>query len=323
MTAPKFRAPNQIVEVTRRTSHRQMLLRPGEDTRELIGYMFGKALLDTGQEPIVFCAMSNHHHSIQLDPAGRRSAFMQLFNSNLARKRNLQLGRRENLWSSSQPGDMVLLDVESVVRKIVYVAVQAVKANCVEHAGEWTGFQILPRDWGKPMRFKRPEFCGPEMPEFVEFTPMPPPSFRHLPLPDVIAFFEDLIAKEEKRIASKRTSPVLGIEYCEAISPFSFPATDSEMRVLNPKFSCSDKVRLFRALNRQRRFTQRHRFARTRFRDGEKDVVFPAGTLQMRCQSGARCAPYCEDDPRHSSNEWSPNLHELWDAWQQNQRSVA
>ncbi len=300
-----------------------MLMRPGEDTCNLAGYMFGKAVQDTGQEPIVFCMMSTHHHSMQVDPEGRRSEFMQRFNSNLARKRNLQLSRRENLWSSAQPGDMAILGMDDIVRKVVYVALQAVKANCVEHAHEWTGFQILPRDWGKPMRFERPEFCGPDMPEFVEFTPMPPPGFRHLPLDEVIAFFEDLIAAEEDRLANERTKPVLGIEYCESVSPFSTPDTPSPMRTLNPKFACSDPVRLSEALRSQRNFTQRHRFARTEHRNGNRKVVFPAGTLQMRVESGVECTEVRSNDPRCTSCEWTPHLHKLWDDWDERRRHAA
>lgn len=315
MTDPKESHAGQVAELARRTSHRQFVWRPGDDTRELFGYMFGKAANDCGQLAHVACCMSNHVHTVLTDQTGLRSKFMQQLYSNSARKRNLSLNRRENLWAPGQPGDMVILDLEKIIERVLYVALQPVAAGCVERAEEWTGFQILPRHWGKPMQFERPEWCGSSMPEVVEFTPMPPPGFEHLPLDKVIDFFEDLIAQEEKRYAKKRTRPVLGIEYCEAISPFYTPKTSAPMRTLNPRFCTSDTKVLFRALQRLRRFRSEHRAALAGLRAGDRDVVFPAGTVKMVRLAGVSCRECGPDHPFHTRTTWTAEVQTMWDDW--------
>jgi len=277
--------------------------------------MFGKALQDCGQLAHAACLMSNHPHMLVTDQTGLRSKFMQQLFSNSARKRNLQLNRRENLWASGQPGDMTILDLDTIIERVLYVALQPVAAGCVERADEWTGFKILPRDWGKPMRFERPEWCGRTMPEYVEFTPMPPPGFDHLPLEQVIAFFEDLIAREEKRYAQKRVGPVLGIEYCEAIDPFSTPRTPAPMRTLNPRFSTSDPKLLIRALQRQRQFRGEHRFALAGLQAGQRDVVFPAGTVKMVHLANVDCRPCPADHPLRTRTIWTMSVQAMWDDW--------
>ncbi len=315
MTPPKRHLPGQFVEITRRTAHRQFLLRPGKDTRDLVGYMYGKALLDHDQTASAAFCMSNHVHSAQLDREGTRSGFMQQFFSNTTRKRNLQLDRRENLWVVGEPGDMVLLELQEIVDKIVYVCLQAVAAGCVEKATDWSGFKILPKDWGKPMRFPRPKHCGKDMPAFVEFTPMPPPGFEHLPLAEVIAFFEHLIAKAEERYARNRKVPVLGIKACEARSPFHLPTTKAAIGELNPQFSSRNKKAIVEALRHQRACRQAHRLALNAFQNGKRDVVFPSGTLLMARRAGVRCAAIDRDDPHLTRAKWTASLQKQWDDW--------
>lgn len=315
MTRPKEHHPGQLAELTRRTAHRTFFWRPGADTRELYGYMFGKAANDHGQLAHAACLMSNHTHMLMTDATARRSDFMQQLFSNATRKRNLQLNRRENIWAPQAPGDMVVLDLEKTIQRVLYIALQPVAAGCVERVEDWTGFQILPRHWGKPMRFERPEQCGPDMPEFVEFTPMPPPGFDHLPLAQVIAFFEDLIAREEKRIAKERRGPVQGIDVCEATSPFYTPKTAAPMRTLNPRFCTSNPTMLIRALEHQRRFLGEHRASLNDFRGGDRDVTFPAGTLQMVRLSGATCVFCGPDHPMRTDASWTAGVQAMWDDW--------
>jgi REP element-mobilizing transposase RayT len=315
MSKPKQQLPGQCAEISRRTGHRTYYWRPGEDTRDLFGYMFAKALNDTGQQAHVASLMSNHTHILLTDVEGSRSKFMQQLFSNSARKRNLQLNRRENIWAPGAPGDMAVLEVEKIVERVLYVALQAVAAGCVERVEDWTGFRILPRDWGKPMVFRRPRWCNDDMPEFVEFTPMPPPGFQHLLLDEVIAFFNDLIARKERRYARKRKRSVLGIEVCEAMSPFYTPKTNAPMRTLNPRFSAADKSLIFRALQRQRRFRNEHRESLDQFRNGRRNAEFPAGTIQMARLAGATCKSAGANHPFQTRTSWTAGLRAQWDDW--------
>ena len=297
----------------RRTTQRMFLLRPGRDTRNLFGYMFVKAALDYGIVPHVASLMSNHFHAMVYDTYGIRSKFRQQALSNVARKRNLELDRRENLWATGDgKSDMAVLDMKKLVDQVLYICVQPVTAHLVERCGDWTGFQILPRDWGKPMRFRRPDRCGPDMPEYVEITPMPPPGFEHMPLQEVIDFFEEMIDHEERRIARRRKGPVLGIAVCEAQSPFRTPKSKSPMRTLNPRFTSSDRERILRAKQQLRDFNLWHRNALNRFRDGERDVVFPPGTIQMRYRAGVIRGVAAIDHPLHLDTQWPDILTSTW-----------
>jgi putative transposase len=323
MTKPKQHHPGQLAEMSRRTTHRTFFWRPGADTRELFGYMFGKYANDYAQLAHVACCMSNHAHLLNTDQKGLRSDFMQQLFSNSTRQRNLQIDRRENIWVVGPPGDMAIFDQEKIIERVLYIALQPVAAGCVERVEDWTGSQILPRHWGKPMKFKRPEHCGPDMPEFVEFTPMPPPGFEHLPLEDVIAFFEALIAREEKRYAKKRRGPVIGIEVCEAMSPFRTPKTKAPMRTLNPRFSTSDPNLLIKALEHQRRFRSEHRVASLEFRNGNREVVFPAGTVQMARLAGVSCASCGPNHPMSTRTTWTGAVQRMWDDWLRGRRRAA
>jgi hypothetical protein len=316
MTQPKQILPGQFVEICRRTTQRTFFWRPGADSRELFGYMFGKAVNDHDQTAHAAAVLSNHAHIGVTDNQGKRSGFMQQLFSNTARKRNLQLKRQENLWSSGAPGDMAVLDIPKLIERLLYIFLQPVAAGLVERVGDWTGFMILPRHWGKKMTFHRPALCGESMPETVEFTPMPPPGFDHLPLEDVIAFFEDLIEQEERRYARLRKGrPVIGIAVCEAMSPFHQPKTDSPIGTLNPRFTTSDPILLIRALESLRRFKGEHRRCRIAFLSGKRDVVFPEGTFQMVHSCGVACTPCSPNHPMLLDTTWTPAVQAMWDDW--------
>ena len=316
MTAPKRRIAGQTTEITRCTTHRQHLLRPDDELRNTAGYMYGKACEDHGQIPHVASMISTHCHLFQTDTTGRRDRFMQQFFSNVSRKHNIALNRRENLWRVGEPGDNVALTLDDVIARTLYTILQPVAAGLVKHASEWTGFQILPRDWGKELVFTRPPDCGPNMPEKVVIRPQPPPGFEDFPLDQVIAFFEDLVARAERDIAKRRRGrPVVGIKACEAISPFAVPKTSQPMRTLNPRFSCKDRVRARRAIQAMKRFKADYKQARKAFCDGNRKQVFPSGTLQMVDRASVEVAPTQPDDPHRTDVTWTAAVQAQWDEW--------
>ena len=315
MTKAKEAHPGQLAVIMQRANQRRFVWRPGKDTRELFGYMFFKAAIDHEVEPIVASLMSNHVHAMVLDHHGNRSDMMQQAFSTAARKRNLELDQRGNLWVTRQPSDMPVLDLEKVVQQVVYIAVQPVAAGLVAHATDWTGFKILPSDWGKTLRFKRPLACGPDMPEFGEYTPLPPPGFRHLPLADVIAFFEAKIAEKEREYAKRYKGRFRGIALCEMTSPYATPHTKAEMRTRNPRFTSADPKLVRAAQARLKEFYVEHRQALHAFRDGDRDVLFPAGTIQMARRAGACCAVAAGDHPLSLQLSWPQTLQSSWDTW--------
>lgn len=312
MTQPKRHIAGQTAFMTRRTFHGTYFLRPGEDTRELAGYLFARAARSTGLKVHGAMMMSNHGHNVSTDPNAARSKFMQRFHSQMGIKRNLQLGREDSLWDCKEAGDMALLDLKKIIDKLIYTFTQPVKDGCVDRVEEWTGFMILPRHWGKEMKFRRPDVVGDSLPEYETLTPQPPPGFEHLPLEDVIAFFEDLIRKEEDRLRSLREGPPMGIEACEAMDPFFVPTKKRPRSTLNPRYSGSDATRLRVALNHYFAWRRVHRRMRQLLAEGHQDVVFPAGTKQMARLAHVKVAAVEPGDPHLPDLDWPTELIEEW-----------
>ena len=209
MSSPKQHIAGQTVHITRRTTQRKFLLRNSEEgyVKNAAGFVFALAVLLHGQIPHALTLMSNHTHICLTDSTGKRSKFMQRFHALLAKIMNKKLGRRENFWSSNEPGNTWLLDTPKIVETLLYIWLNPVRAGLVERVAQWDQFQILPKHWGKTMRFYRPDYfrdTDPNIPEFIEFIPQPPPGFEYYPLEEVVAFFEKRIAEEEEALMIAR-----------------------------------------------------------------------------------------------------------------------
>ena len=244
--------------------------------------------------------MSNHTHICQTDTTGDRAKFKQTFYGLVAKVTNKELNRRENVWSAHAPGDTVLLDTEKVGDTMVYIWLNPVAAGLVERVEHWDHFQILPKHWGKVMRFKCPDDFregNPTLPEFIEFTPMPPPGFDHLPLEEVVAYFEKRIEAEEERYMiarRKKNKKVLGMEKCYDISPNANPAKSVSMFTRNPKFSSTFPERIVNAIEALRSFRRLYKKRLEGLKNNSKDL-FPAGTIQIKNLLCIDCLPVWDD----------------------------
>ena len=59
---------------------------------------------------------------------------------------------------------------------------------------------------------------------------------------------------------------------------------------MSPKLACLNKWRRIERLQANKLWLSEYRAARTRRSDGDRDVVFPAGTYQLRVLHGVKCA---------------------------------
>ena len=315
MSKPREYHPGQLVMITQSTFGQKYYFPPGEESRELFGYMLGKSCNDHNIDIHVGFLMSNHAHLLVTDHGAKRGAMMQQAFSNIARKRNLELDKDSKIWSDLPPNVMAVLDLTKAIEQTLYIALQAVAAGLIDRVDEWSGFMVLPKHWGTPMRFKRHKYCGDTMPEDGVFTPMPPPGFENLPLPQVQQFFEERIRELEREYAAKRKGPGVGIRACEAMSPLKSPKKKHKRGRRTPTFTTTDPLRVQMAIARQREFRAWHRQARTEFRKGNHDTEFPAGTVQMAKRAGCRCATAAADHPLHYDKTWSHELQSSWDTW--------
>jgi hypothetical protein len=94
-------------------------------------------------------------------------------------------------------------------------------------------------------------------------------------------------AREERLATGGR---VAGRRRILAASAFDRPTTHEPRGNLRPHVACLNRERRIRELVALRRFRVAHAEARRQFAAGQRDVLFPAGTFQMRVLFGARCA---------------------------------
>ena len=141
MTLPRRVVPGQFLMITRRCTQRQFLLTPDDTTNDAFLYCLALAAQRYGVDVILPCVMSNHHHTEVFDRLGRSPEFTEYLHKLLARCQNRYLGRSENFWSSQQPSVVVLGDREDVIRKLVYIANNPIKANLVDRIHQWPGVE--------------------------------------------------------------------------------------------------------------------------------------------------------------------------------------
>lgn len=308
MTLPNRHLAGQIAHLTRRTTQRQFLLKNDKKNRAKneLGYLLGLTALRHDQTPHALVIMSNHTHICITDNNGRRSDFKRDFHHLTTKVINKRLERRESLWSSSAPGDTVLLDTQKVIDTMLYIWLNPVAAGLVSKVQHWKHFCILPRHWGKKMRFKQPDYFrkrknSDHLPEFIEFTPMPPAMFDHLPLDEVIAMFEGWIKEGEKRIRAERKKKhgeknIIGMKACFEQSHFATPETPAKRNALNPRFSSTCVKKIAAAIVAMRTFWRVYKKRWEGFLEGST-ARFPAGTVSMVLRFNRPCCNLGNADP--------------------------
>ncbi|RAL20615.1 hypothetical protein DL240_16420 [Lujinxingia litoralis] len=293
MTRPRRHLKDQVVMLTRRCFERRFFLRPDTTINAIAAYEFARAGQRHGVAIHAVMVMSNHPHLIVTDARGRRSDFMRDALSGIARARNADLGRRSYFWDDRPYCDTVLLERQAQERKLLYTWLNPVRAGLVERAEDWPGFKILPRDWGKPVKVPRPgAFYGRRSPEFIEFTPQPPPGYEDMSLSEVRAHFEGLLKEAEDEIRAERRrckKRLVGVKRVLAVRPTSHPSTPAPMGQMSPRFASQDPAILSAAIARERAFFNAYARERERWLKGKKGVVFPCGTVWLRRNAPVKC----------------------------------
>jgi hypothetical protein len=81
----------------------------------------------------------------------------------------------------------------------------------------------------------------------------------------------------------------LGAKRVRAQSPFARPAPGEPRRELSPRVAARDKWKRIEALSRLVGFLRAYRAAWRARRTGDANVVFPAGTYQLRIEHAVQC----------------------------------
>ncbi len=129
-----------LVEVTCRTIHGRMLLRPSRAlNRRILGVLARAArLYDVGV--CAFIYLSNHCHLL-LRPtsAEHLAAFMNYLNSNVAREAGRLHGWREKFWGRRYRAVPVSFEPEAQIARLRYLLAQGCKEGLVARPQTWPG----------------------------------------------------------------------------------------------------------------------------------------------------------------------------------------
>lgn len=301
MSTPRCHLPGQVAHITRRCTERRFLLRPDGCINAILPFELARSNSRGDVEIHGFVAMSNHVHMVVSDLTGDRSDVMRDFLSGVGKARGAELGR-SGVWEPKGPYDDTVIGTQpSLEQQLLYVWLNPVAAGLVPRAKDWPGFKILPADWGKTVRVEIPDakFYAQNGRVF-EFTPMPPPGYEHMSLPEVIAYFEDKLRKAENEVIAQRRQVgrgFKGVEWVRKQSPHRRAGSRTRFRKLSPRFAGKDPEWKAMAIAAYYEFLNEYRRCRLLWMAGDHEVVFPAGTLQMRHRSPAKVRGPTGDEP--------------------------
>jgi putative transposase len=287
--------PGTTYLITRRTERRHCLLRPDSSMNAFILYAFIVSAEQYGILIHAFCAMSTHVHYVVTDPLGYLPRFLTMFHQLVARGVKIIRQWDGAVWDRSQTSVVELCTRQAIVEKIAYTLANPVEAGLVWAAEEWPGVKTSVDDIGeRALKAKRPEqYFRAENPQWlldIERKVSLPPSIAST---DAQTFRDDIrseLAKlEEAAHAEIPQHKVLGAERASEVSPESRITTHEAIRQLNPTFAVGrgNSEAFDIAKQALKDFRVAYRGALKKWREGDRSVVFPAGTYAMRVVHGA------------------------------------
>jgi putative transposase len=297
MTAPRQVLPGTTYLVTRRCFQRHFHLRPSPVTSGIFLYVLALAARRFDVQVHAFCVLSNHFHLVVTDPRAQLPAFEQYLASLVARAVNASLGRWESFWAPSSYSAVALASPDDVVSKTAYALANPVAAGLVPRARDWPGPWTAPSwigdvhlDAPRPETFFRPNGYLPESAR-LELTVPPGFASGEEFRARVAAAVAELEEKARRELATQGRG-FLGAAKVLAQKPLGRPRQAEPRRHLKPRVAAIDKWKRIEVLCRMVEFGQAYREALSAFRDGVRDVLFPAGTYLLRVAHGVRCAGF-------------------------------
>ena len=284
MTVPRPVFPGQFLMITRRCTQQEFLLRPDKETNENYAYCLAEAASRFDITVILSQMEPNHHHTTVWDPHGNQVAFREHFHKLLAKSQNALRGRWENLWAAVEPS-VVVIPLEDLLEKLVYVATNPVKDNLVEEVCQWPGPKFVQALLsGKPIKAKRPWWF------FSKNGTMPPEVELMLKLPDNFESKDEFLATLRRRIAEveeqyrverrKSGLRVMGRARVLRQRWNTRPAKPAPRRGLNPRVAGRDKWLRIKRLQDNAEWLSDYREARRAMRANEP-YAFPYGTYWL------------------------------------------
>ena len=283
--------------LTRRVRGRVFLLRPSRRTNQIVGYVVAVMQKRWNIKVHAIDVMSNHWHLCLTDADRNVVDFQRDCHQFIARALNAHCGEFESVWASAQSSRVECEEPDDLIEKIAYTMANPVKAGLVRYGKSWPG---LRRAWpSKPLVIRRPTkfFRGPDQggswPDEAVLELSRPPGYEELSDDELAAVITTAIDEHEERYRSKYDAekrPFLGRRNVLRQSRHDRPRTREPRFAISPKVACRDKWRRIERLQANKRWLREYQTTLKRWRAGDREVVFPAGTYQMRVVHNVRCA---------------------------------
>jgi hypothetical protein len=284
-----------LVEVTTRTVHSRLLLRPSNALNDTVIGILGRAQERYGVRVSGYSFVSSHYHILLVvDDAKQLADFMGYFNSNLAREAGRLVDWREKFWSRRYRAIVVSGEEGAQRERLKYVLSHGPKEGLVADAREWPGVHaIRPLLDGEPVQghwFDRTqEYAarrrGEEFDRLRYATPYtvtlsPLPCWEDLP-PEVLKkriaeVVEEIDAEAEAR-REKTAVPPMGADKIRRQNPHERPLRTKKSPA--PLFLAATKRVREDLLSAYYAFVAAFREAAEKLKAGERGALFPAGSF--------------------------------------------
>lgn len=289
----RFLPPGGMVEVTVRTVHGRLLLRPSTAVNDLVTGVIGRAQKKYGMKIHALAVLSNHWQGIlSPDSPQQLAAFMDYVGSNIAREVGRLHEWREKFWARRYRSILVSHEEDAQVGRLLYILGQGVKEGLVERPQQWPGVHCaqallagvdLEGTWFDRTAAYQARRCGEDKsaadfatPERVVFSPLP--CWTHLD-PGLyrqrVAELVDRVIEEGRRERGGR--PVLGKKAVLAQHPHDKPLHSD--RSPAPMVHAATKAIHVMLRVAYWQFVAAFREAAHRLRRGDHLVRFPPGAF--------------------------------------------
>jgi hypothetical protein len=277
-----------LVEVTTRTVHSRLLLRPSNE----LGIL-GRAQELYGAQISAYSFLSNHILLV-VDSAKELADFMTYFNSNLAREAGRLVQWREKFWARRYRAIVVSGEEGAQRERLKYVLSHGPKEGLVSDAREWPGVHaIRPLLTGEPVIgtwFDRTqEYAARRRGEAFErlrYATHPTVQLSPLPCwedlcPDLqkkrIEEIAEEIEDESKAWLEERGVPPLGPDAIRRQSPDTIPPRSKKSPA--PLFLAASKRVRDDLRNAYYSFLAAFREAADELKAGNRNALFPEGSF--------------------------------------------
>ena len=295
---------NRTLVLDRRTTRRFFILRPDADgtSRRVFFYCVAVIAKKHGIVIHAMVQMSTHWHVCLTDVRGVLPYFLADVHRTLAECFKKHRGWEEEVWNKSQTGTVDIETSGGALKQLAYLMCNPIEAGMVRKLEEYPGALSQPGRIGRCTSTLR----RPSVGYFKSDEIWPKTATLSFELPEVLTseFGEtgarraivEAVNERAEMLRTERAANGLGYLGAKAVceAPVTTCATKEEVRGgRKPTFALgTNEGEVYRRkLEELREWRAAYARCLERWRQGDRDVLWPPNTWKMRVLHGVRCAP--------------------------------